>query len=64
MLKALFQGIARRFGSVCRAAGFVLLLLYAASWCGLADFRLCIGKPGACGVMSIPTDRPATGRQA
>lgn len=59
MLKAL----SRRFWSVCRAAGFILLMLYTLSWCGLADFRLCVGKPGACGVMSIPTDRPATGRR-
>jgi hypothetical protein len=31
-----------------KTIGTILLVLYALGWLGVVDFRLCIGKPGAC----------------
>ncbi|WP_304308103.1 hypothetical protein [Pseudacidovorax intermedius] len=63
MLKALFQWIAALFWLWGMLMGTCLAILLTLVYAGVLDYRLCIGLPGACTVMSIPADRPAPGRR-
>lgn len=44
--------------TITQAVGAIVLLFYVLSWLDIVDFRLCVGKPGACRDMSIPSDQP------